>query len=51
LRSIDTVFHQKEQTLRAAFGDFHYSQAEAALRKALRPRGSTPLARLLARWR
>lgn len=48
LRLIDTVFHQKEETLRAAFGSFHYSQADAALGKALKPRRSASLKRLLA---
>jgi glycosyltransferase involved in cell wall biosynthesis len=48
LRLIDSVLHQNGDTLRAAFGDFHYSQAEAALQKALRPERSKALNRLLA---
>ena len=48
LRLIDSVFHKNADTLRAAFGDFHYSQAEAALRAALRPKRSAALRRLLA---
>lgn len=49
LRLIDSVFHQNADVLRSAFGDFHYSQAEAALRAALRPESSLTLRRLLAR--
>lgn len=48
LRLIDTVLHENAETLRSAFSDFHYFQAEAALRKAFRPEGSTAIGRLLA---
>jgi glycosyltransferase involved in cell wall biosynthesis len=47
LQLIETVLRQEAGTLRAAFGDFHYSQAEATLRKALHPESSISLKRLL----
>jgi glycosyltransferase involved in cell wall biosynthesis len=51
LRLIDTVMSNDADSMRGAFGDYHYAQAEALLRSALRPQASGTSKRLFAACR